>query len=134
MLVGVAILSGPSAQAAQPRCRVAPSNPAPHGKPAAKPSPPPSSATVDQQTFTVTVPRLICRPTPQGTPIKGDGGGNVAGGGGGAAGGGIGGGTGGGAGHLPFTGLDLETYFALGAALVGAGGVLARTRRSTRKH
>ena len=123
LLVGVAMLSGPSAQAAPPRCRVVPSNPAPHGQP--EPSPQPSSATIDPQTFTVTVPRLICRSTPKGTPIKGDGGGNLAG---------SGGGTGGGNGHLPITGLDLETYLALGAALVGAGGVLARTRRSTRKH
>jgi LPXTG-motif cell wall-anchored protein len=127
MLVGVAILSGPSAQAAQPRCRVVPSNPAPHGK--LEPSPQPNSATIDPQTLTVNVPRLICRPTPQGTSIKGDGGGNLAGGG--SAGGG---GTPGGKGRLPFTGLDLETYLALGAALVGAGGVLARRRRSTRKH
>lgn len=123
MLVGAAMLSGPSAQAAQPRCRVVPSNSAPHGKP--QPSPPLSSATIDPQTFTVTVPRLICRPTPKATPITGDGGGNLAGGGGG---------TGSGNGHLPFTGLELETYLALGAALIGAGGVLARTRRSTRKH
>lgn len=124
MLVGVAMLSGPSAQAAQPRCRVVPSNPAPHGKP--EPSPQPSSATIDPQTLTVTVPRLICRPTPQGTPIKGDGGGNLAGGGGG--------GTAGGNGHIPFTGLDLDTYLALGAALVGAGGVLTRSRQTTRRH
>lgn len=122
-----ALLSGPSAHASSPRCHIVPGPPA-RTAPDTQASPQPSSPIADPQSVTVVIPRVICRPTPKPTPIRGNGGGNGSGNGIQAGGGGSG------QGGIPFTGFDLETYLALGAALLGAGGLLARSRRPLRRH